>query len=86
MRYFSLRFFILALLITGMITAAVAVARTVTERSVKGDPIIQEADPEAQRSLIMHDVGNVRMAIANWGEQGNPDAVVGRVQRHFRGV
>ncbi len=77
MRYFSLRFFILALLITGMITAAVAVARTVSDRSGKSDPSIQNADPDSRRSLIMHDVGNVRMTLANWGEQGNPDGVVG---------
>ncbi len=77
MRYFSLRLFILALLIIGMITAAVAVARTVADRSGKGDPTIQVADPESRKSMIMHDVGNVRMALANWGEQGNPDGVVG---------
>ncbi|MBM3328109.1 MAG: hypothetical protein FJY67_01370 [Calditrichaeota bacterium] len=30
-----------------------------------------------KRSLMVHDVGNVRMSLSNWGEQGNPDGVPG---------
>ena len=29
------------------------------------------------QSLLVHDVGNVRMTLSNWGEQGNPDGVPG---------
>ncbi len=29
------------------------------------------------RSLMVHDVGNVRMTLSNWGEQGNPDGTIG---------
>lgn len=29
------------------------------------------------RALFMHDVGNVRMSLSNWGEQGNPDGSIG---------
>lgn len=30
-----------------------------------------------KKSLFAHDVGNVRMTLSNWGEQGNPDATPG---------
>jgi hypothetical protein len=38
---------------------------------------LDEADPEATKDLIMHDIGNVRMTIANYGEVGNPDNIPG---------
>jgi hypothetical protein len=56
-----------------------SVAHTMTKER-RGNASLDDADPEAIRALIMHDVGNVRMTLSNWGEQGNPDGVVG-----FRG-
>lgn len=38
---------------------------------------LDDADPDATRDLIMHDIGNVRMTIANYGEVGNPDNIPG---------
>lgn len=29
------------------------------------------------KTLMVHDIGNVRMTLSNWGEQGNPDATPG---------
>lgn len=29
------------------------------------------------RTLLVHDIGNVRVTLSNWGEQGNPDQVPG---------
>lgn len=29
------------------------------------------------RALLVHDIGNVRMTLSNWGEQGNPDGTPG---------
>ncbi|MFH1009677.1 MAG: hypothetical protein V1784_00405, partial [bacterium] len=45
-----------------------------------GSTSLDDVDPDACKAMIMHDVGNVRMTLSNWGEQGNPDGVVG-----FRG-
>ncbi|NQU04929.1 MAG: hypothetical protein HQ568_02470 [Calditrichaeota bacterium] len=42
----------------------------------KSDAIIA-ADAQGERVLLVHDVGNVRMTLSNWGEQGNPDGVPG---------
>ncbi len=57
--------------------AVVALARN-ADRSVRRPP--DEADPNSVRDLIVHDVGNVRMTLSNWGESGNPDQTPG-----FRG-
>jgi len=56
--------------------AGPAGSRTVSERgsSSRG---LDEADPNAQRDLIAHDIGNVRLTLANWGELGNPDGTPG---------
>jgi len=45
-----------------------------------GNASVDDVDPDARKAMIMHDIGNVRMSLSNWGEQGNPDGVVG-----FRG-
>ena len=34
-------------------------------------------DAAGERVLMVHDVGNVRMTLSNWGEQGNPDQTPG---------
>ncbi len=38
-----------------------------------------------KKSLMVHDVGNVRMTLSNWGEQGNPDATPGYYGFEFPG-
>lgn len=38
-----------------------------------------------KRMLFVHDVGNVRMTLSNWGEQGNPDGVPGYFGFEFPG-
>jgi hypothetical protein len=54
-----------------------ALARyTVPQRPIRSGPL-DEADPEAKKSLLAHDIGNVRTTLANWGELGNPDGVPG---------
>jgi hypothetical protein len=77
MKHLSIRPFIISILAVAVLCAAGALARTVTDKSRKGDSSIDVADPQARKALIMHDIGNVRMAMSNWGEQGNPDGVVG---------
>jgi hypothetical protein len=58
--------------------AVIAVsARTVTESRRSDPPSTQNADLNAKKSLVLHDIGNVRMSFANWGEQGNPDGAIG---------
>ncbi|MFH1009908.1 MAG: hypothetical protein V1784_01575, partial [bacterium] len=77
MRNFFLRYSALGILAAMTLLAADAVTRTVTEKGRDGNPSIDVADPNSRRAMIMHDIGNVRMGLANWGEQGNPDGVVG---------
>jgi len=60
-----------------LLMAAAVTARTVTDPTRGRHPRLDAADPNAQRSLIVHDIGNVRMTLSNWGEGGNPDAVPG---------
>lgn len=38
-----------------------------------------------KKSLMVHDVGNVRMTLSDWGEQGNPDLVPGYYGFEFPG-
>jgi len=38
-----------------------------------------------KKSLMVHDVGNVRMTLSNWGEQGNPDLTPGYFGFEFPG-
>ena len=53
-------------------------ARHVDPRSPAGARMLDEEwDPDAVQAIIMHDIGNVRMTLSNWGETGNPDAIVG---------
>ncbi|MCX6601325.1 MAG: hypothetical protein NT025_07165 [bacterium] len=60
----------------GLLTLT-ASARTVTPRHDRAGHRLDNADPLAVKSLIAHDIGNVRMTLSNWGEGGNPDGVVG---------
>lgn len=53
-----------------------APARTVSPRQRAADRL-DAADPLAVRSLVVHDIGNVRMTLSNWGEGGNPDGTPG---------
>jgi len=48
----------------------IAIAANSTERG----PVRPSRDPGGDRALFIHDGGNVRMTISNWGEFGNPDA------------
>ncbi|MDP8238119.1 MAG: hypothetical protein P9X24_03430 [Candidatus Hatepunaea meridiana] len=41
----------------------------------KGAPA--RTDAAGTKDRFMHDVGNVRMTLTNWGEQGNPDQLAG---------
>ncbi|MBI5059672.1 hypothetical protein HZB60_07835 [candidate division KSB1 bacterium] len=59
--------------------AALAIARSVVPRDNR-HRALDDADPESTRDLIMHDIGNVRMTLSNYGEAGNPDVTPG-----FRG-
>jgi hypothetical protein len=54
-----------------------ASARTVTPRHDRSGYGLDAADPLAVKSLIVHDIGNVRMTLSNWGEDGNPDGTPG---------
>ncbi len=54
-----------------------AQARRAVDRPAGGAGSLDEADPNATKSLIAHDIGNVRMTLANWGEMGNPDGIPG---------
>ena len=54
-------------------TAAPAVARL----SRPAQSPLDDADPDAVRCLIAHDLGNIRTTMSNWGEYGNPDGIVG---------
>ena len=55
---------------------ASAWARHVDQQG-SGSRSLDEVDPEAMQALAAHDIGNVRMTLSNWGECGNPDAIVG---------
>jgi hypothetical protein len=59
-----------------LIAAVAGFARTVAPRDHK-HRALDDADPQSTRDLIMHDIGNVRMTIANYGEAGNPDNIPG---------
>jgi hypothetical protein len=52
-------------------------ARRVTDTPRGPVRHLDAADPESKKSLIAHDVGNVRTTLANWGEIGNPDNTPG---------
>ncbi len=77
MHNLSGRPFVAGVLATLTLAVVLVSARTVIEQRRGEPPTIQSADLNARKSLIMHDIGNVRMAMANWGEQGNPDGAVG---------
>jgi hypothetical protein len=77
----SLRMLGVATLLFAVLVSGLTVfARPVTERGPTRSGRsgrLDEADRNAVKSLIMHDIGNVRMTLANWGESGNPDNAVG---------
>lgn len=61
----------IALLVLGQTGVALA-------RRVDAGPVRDKGSPASTakaglRDRFMHDVGNVRMTLTNWGEQGNPD-------------
>ena len=60
----------------GLLTV-LASARTVTPPQGRTGQRLDNADPLSVRSLIVHDIGNVRMTLSNWGEGGNPDGTPG---------
>ncbi len=72
-----------------LFTAAVALtigvcwAGSVLARTVDAGPVRDKGSTAGTaafgkiRKLLVHDVGNVRMTLSNWGEQGNPDGVPG---------
>ncbi len=53
----------------------------VLARQIDAGPVRDKGKPAylsaAIRDRFMHDVGNVRMTLSNWGEQGNPDQLPG---------
>ncbi|MFZ5433286.1 MAG: hypothetical protein ACOZB3_05875 [Calditrichota bacterium] len=64
------------LLVLSLLIAIPVLSRTVVDKS-GGHSNLDAADPDAERALIAHDIGNVRMTLANWGEMGNPDGTPG---------
>jgi hypothetical protein len=77
MKHYYSRALVIGILAISALSVTVAFARTVTERKQEQNPRVQDVDPNAKLSLIMHDIGNVRMTLSNWGEDGNPDGTVG---------
>lgn len=67
---------LIAVLTVGLLALPLS-ARYAAERNGSR---LDNADPNASTDIIMHDVGNVRFTIANYGEAGNPNEVPG-----FRG-
>lgn len=68
-------------LISGMVNSSAA--RPSDDRGpvrFKGQDALTAA---GKTTLFMHDVGNVRMTLSNWGEQGNPDGIAGYIGFEF---
>jgi len=66
-----------ALLTLALLVTTPAVSRTRDPgpiRPIKGGSAQIDV---GKKSLMVHDVGNVRMTLSDWGEQGNPDLVPG---------
>jgi hypothetical protein len=59
------------------VLSASAWARYANQHRPERPGPLDDADPEAKKALIAHDIGNVRMTLSNWGELGNPDATPG---------
>ncbi|RPH96616.1 hypothetical protein EHM69_00835 [candidate division KSB1 bacterium] len=78
MKHTSLKFWGPALVLVAVLLFCIAApARTVTAPRGGSPGRIDAADPNSIRSLIVHDIGNVRMTLSNWGEGGNPDGIPG---------
>ena len=72
----SFKIFLWTGLILALNLSLAIVARSMT-KVYNGNTNLDDIDPDALRCMIMHDVGNTRMTLSNWGEQGNPDGVTG---------
>ncbi len=59
------------------VLASGALARHSDPRRTVHSRPFDEADPDATKSKVAHDIGNVRTSLANWGELGNPDGTTG---------
>jgi len=72
----------IAILVVALLIAATSVeARRVTQRGpVRG---LDDIDPGARTDVIEHDIGNVRMALSNYGEVGNPNNLPGMAGFEF---
>jgi len=64
------------MLIFGLVHSADAI-RATDRGPVRYKGESSHTDVGSIRSLFVHDVGNVRMTLSNWGEQGNPDGSPG---------
>ena len=65
------RLWVMAGLLLALATGA---AGRAVERA-RGPVQLDDADPAALLAMVSQDGGNVRMALSNWGELGNPDGV-----------
>lgn len=66
-----------AVLALALWSSDVSIAKTVEPGPVRDKGKARTAAAGKVRSLLVHDVGNVRMTLSNWGEQGNPDLTPG---------
>jgi hypothetical protein len=64
------------ILLTVWSAASAALAVNSSGRA-RGPVRLDDADPNAIRSLIEHDIGNIRTTLSNWGVWGNPDGAPG---------
>ncbi|MDP8228388.1 MAG: hypothetical protein P9M15_02930 [Candidatus Electryoneaceae bacterium] len=64
-----------------LIVLLLFVGSSLARRSSDAGPVRSKVSPASVdagiRTLLVHDVGNVRMTLSNWGEQGNPDETPG---------
>ena len=59
-----------------------ALVQPVIARTIDAGPVRDKGEPAGIatagiKDRFVHDVGNVRMTLSNWGEQGNPDGLPG---------
>jgi hypothetical protein len=65
-----------ALIIAAMVLGTIALSGARMSRPGSSRPL-DDADPDAQKAIIAHNMGHIRATFSNWGECANPDGVPG---------